>query len=82
MFSRKPHHFKHEGTINKVYKNGQNNITVRQNGAKKFLINYQKYFKDTECYEHFGFRSILCLSHYAPGPSSSKEGYIENLTQD
>ena len=45
MFSRKPHHFKHEGTINKVYKNGQNNITVRQNGTKKLLINYQNTFR-------------------------------------
>ena len=49
---------------------------------KKLLINYQKYFKDAECHEHFGFRSILRLSHYAPGPGSSKEGYIANLTQD
>ena len=49
---------------------------------KKLLINYQKYFKDTECHEHFGFRSILRLSHYAPEPGSSKEGYIANLTQD
>ena len=53
-----------------------------ENGAKKLLINYQKYFKDPECQEHFGFRPILRLAHYAPGPSSSKEGYIENLTQD
>ena len=65
----------------KAYKNGQN-ITVRQNVTKKLLINYQKYFKGTECHEHFGFRSILRSSHYAPGPSSLKEGYIENLTQD
>ena len=81
MFSRKPHHFKHEGTIiPKAYKNGQN-ITVRQKVAKKLLINYQNYFKGTKCQEHFCFRSILSLSHYAPGPGSSKEGYIVSLTQ-
>ena len=32
----------------------------------------KKYFKGTECQEHFCFNSILCLSHYAPWPRSSK----------